>query len=78
MNNAVIAKWGNSLALRIPHALANQLNLTENSKVNISCIDGRMVITRGITLEEMLSSLTEDNRNVLDDLGAPVGREDFI
>ena len=73
-----VAKWGHSLALRIPQVFAKQLDINENSPVNMEVVDGKLIITRGISLDEMLASLTEENRDVLVDWGSPVGREDFI
>jgi antitoxin MazE len=75
---SVVAKWGNSLALRIPHGLADELGLHEDSHVNVAVDGNKLVITRGLTLTDMLSSLTSENKNILEDWGAPVGREDFI
>ncbi|WP_081692313.1 AbrB/MazE/SpoVT family DNA-binding domain-containing protein [Planktothrix agardhii] len=35
-----IAKWGNSLAVRIPQHLAKEINLAEGSQVQFVLIDG--------------------------------------
>ncbi|CAG9183300.1 AbrB/MazE/SpoVT family DNA-binding domain-containing protein [Cupriavidus pinatubonensis] len=40
-----IRKWGNSLALRIPHAFARQAGLKEGSRVQASLtVDGAIII----------------------------------
>jgi antitoxin MazE len=39
-----IAKWGNSLAVRIPQHLAKEINLAEGSQVQLVLIDGRLTI----------------------------------
>jgi len=39
-----IQKWGNSLALRIPKAFASQLKIRENSFVNLTLKENKIVI----------------------------------
>ncbi len=53
-----IRKWGNSLALRIPKTLAVEAGLENNSEVNLSIIDGNLVITP-VTKDEELAVLLE-------------------
>jgi antitoxin MazE len=76
MTLTTVTKWGNSLALRIPQALAAQLGVMENSSVSLR-IEGkdRLVIERELSIEEMLESFTEENRHELVDFGPPVGKE---
>ncbi|WP_298691355.1 AbrB/MazE/SpoVT family DNA-binding domain-containing protein [uncultured Sulfuricurvum sp.] len=52
-----VAKWGHSLALRIPQVFAKQLDINENSPVNMEVVDGKLIITRGISLDEMLPAM---------------------
>lgn len=78
MAKTLIAKWGNSLAVRIPHVLADQLGLKENTPVCVNVENDRIEISRSTTLEEMLSSLTDEDRCALVDWGSSVGRENWI
>lgn len=39
-----VLRWGNSLAVRIPGTFAEEIGLTEDSSVEISVQDGRMVV----------------------------------
>jgi antitoxin MazE len=39
-----IQKWGNSLALRIPKSLANDAGLAEDAPVELSVMQGRLII----------------------------------
>ena len=55
-----VLKWGNSLALRIPKAFARELNIEENSKVNITLEEGKL------SLEPVNEYETEDLNNLLD------------
>ena len=74
-----IQKWGNSLALRIPSAFAEEIGLEENSLVNLSLKEGGLVITAAAgekwSLDELLSRITEDNRHREWETGAPQGSE---
>ncbi len=62
-----INSWGNSLAVRIPKALAANLGLKENSPIDISINDGVLFIKpiepskkpRRYTLEELLAKIPE-------------------
>lgn len=39
-----VAKWGNSLALRIPSAVAQILNLKEGDDVGVQVSDGKSIL----------------------------------
>ena len=41
----VVAKWGNSLAIRIPRSVAEQAQVTEGIAINFSVEGNRIVIT---------------------------------
>jgi len=74
-----IQKWGNSLALRIPWAFAEEIGLAENSPVNLSLKEGGLVVTAAAgdrwTLDELLSRVTDDNRHREWETGSPEGSE---
>jgi antitoxin MazE len=76
---AKIQKWGNSLALRIPKAFAEEVGLSEDSAVEIRLVEGKLVIEASSeddeTLEEMLARVTDENIHGLIDRGPAVGRE---
>ena len=75
MKIATVAKWGNSLALRIPQTIAAQLGIQENSSVSLELDGDRLVIKRGDTLDDMLAMVTDDNKHQLIDFGVPRGNE---
>jgi len=62
-----LQKWGNSLALRIPKALAAQLGLQEDTAVELFLEEERLVVarkgTRGYTLSGLLAKVTDHNRH---------------
>jgi len=77
-----LKKWGNSLACRIPSSLAKECGLTEQSSIEITSCDGKIVISKVIqvpvySLEELVSRITPENRHDFadTDFGGPVGRE---
>jgi antitoxin MazE len=75
---ARIQKWGNSLALRIPRPFATQAGIDNDSLVDVSIVENRLVITPlgpSYSLAELLRDVTEDNIHDEVDAGAPVGNE---
>ena len=76
---ATIKKWGNSLALRIPKALAKEAGLHYELPVELSLVDGKLVIVPierpKFDLEAMLDQITEDNLHSEVDVGPAVGQE---
>ena len=74
-----VQKWGNSLALRIPKAFATDAQLENNSIVELSLVEGQIVIKPltepAWTLEELLSGITSENLHNAIDTGDAVGNE---
>jgi antitoxin MazE len=74
-----VQKWGNSLALRIPKAFADEVQLTEDGAVDVTVRNGKLIVVpipqAEYTLEEMVSRITPENRHDEIDTGAPVGKE---
>ncbi len=73
-----IAKWGNSLGLRLPKSVTQEAQLDEGDKVDVSVRAGAIVIRPSrptYSLEELVSRITAANRHDESDWGAPRGRE---
>ena len=74
-----IAKWGNSLAVRIPQHLAKEINLAEGSEVKLVLIDGKLTIEpitrRRYSLEELIEAMTPENVHTEIDTGVAVANE---
>ena len=74
-----IQKWGNSLALRIPKSFANEVGLEQDSSVEVSLKDGKLVISSAakskLTLKRLLAQVTRDNRHSEVDTEPAVGSE---
>jgi antitoxin MazE len=74
-----IQKWGNSLALRIPKALAAEAGVSEGSAVEIELGESGLVIRPlpepTYSLRELVAGITEENRHGEVDSGPAVGKE---
>ncbi len=85
MTELVIKKWGNSLAARIPKAIANMIDLKQDQSVNIEAKNGKIIITpvlkkKEYTIDELLSqcdskavALDQEDKEWLN--ADPVGKE---
>jgi len=79
--NARIQKWGNSLALRIPKAAAEDAGLVEGSEVDLRAVKGGLVVRplrikkKTYTLASLLKGVRKDNLHKEVDWGPPMGRE---
>lgn len=74
-----IQRWGNSLALRIPKAFAEDAHLSSGAVVNLAVTHGRLVIEPSshpkYSLAQLLKRVTKNNLHSEVDTGAPQGRE---
>jgi antitoxin MazE len=74
-----VAKWGNSLAVRIPQHLAKEIGLIEGGEVELVAIDGNLTIKprkqKQYSLEELIAGITPENRHAEIDTGISVGEE---
>jgi antitoxin MazE len=73
-----IAKWGNSLGLRVPRDVAARVGLKEGARVDVEAAsDGRIIVSRSrrrFTLDELLTGMTPERQHALEDDG-PRGEE---
>ncbi len=73
-------RWGNSLGVRLPKAIAESAGLREGDRVEISFEDSAVVIRPAkphYTLEELVAGITPENLHPETDWGPAVGRERF-
>ena len=73
-----IAKWGNSLGLRLPKSVAQEAEVGEGDTVDVSVKNGAIVIRPSrptYSLERLVAKITPRNRHDESDWGAPVGHE---
>jgi antitoxin MazE len=73
-----IAKWGNSLGLRLPKSVAQQARVGVGDQVDVSVRNGAIVIRpsrRTYSLRELVSKVTPKNRHSETEWAKPAGRE---
>ena len=73
-----LAKWGNSLGLRLPKSVAREAQLDEGDMVDVSVDNGAIVIRPSrprYSLDELVRRITVRNRHQESDWGAAVGDE---
>jgi antitoxin MazE len=75
-----IARWGNSLGLRLSKAVTSEAGIHEGDTVEVSA-EGGQIIVRAVkptySLEELLSKITPRNQHREIDWGKPTGREQW-
>jgi antitoxin MazE len=74
-----VQKWGNSLALRIPKAFANEFRLERGSAVELHVVGNQLIVEPlhppQYRLEDLLRKVTKRNLHAEIDVGRPVGKE---
>jgi antitoxin MazE len=73
-----IAKWGNSLGLRLPKSVAQEAQIGEGDRVEVSVRNGAIMIRPSrptYSVEDLVSKITVKNRHGEPDWGAPRGGE---
>jgi antitoxin MazE len=74
-----VQRWGNSLALRIPKVFALDAQLENDSLVEISLVDGQIIVkpvsAPAWSLEELLAGINKNNIHHEVDTGFAVGNE---
>ena len=77
---AQVAKWGNSLALRIPGAFARQIGVEDGRPVEIEVRDGKLVVTPVASqptydINDLVARMKTDARGAEIETGEPRGDE---
>jgi antitoxin MazE len=75
----VIKKWGNSLAVRIPRALAAEARVADGAPVDVTVEDGALVLrpkpAPRVDLKSLLKGVTKRNLHAEVATGPRRGRE---
>ncbi len=77
---ARIAKWGNSLGVRIPKAVAKEVGLDEGANVEVKVSGRNLVLAPArpeYSLNELVAGITPKNRHGEIDWGSPAGHESW-
>lgn len=74
-----VQRWGNSLGLRIPRSFAEETRIKKGSKVDLTVVDGRLIITplrpKRYTLEALVAKIKPSNLHPNVETGNRRGRE---
>ena len=71
-----VARWGSSLAVRIPKPLAEEWGVHDGSAIEMTTDGERLTLTkRAYDLDELLSRVTTDNLHSEWDIGSAQGNE---
>jgi antitoxin MazE len=74
-----VQKWGNSLAVRIPKSFAAEVGLEPDSEVELSLLDGKLILVpvapQRLPLAALLAQITEQNLHSEVSTGDAVGNE---
>ena len=73
-----LARWGNSLGLRLPKSIAIEARLDAGDTVEVSVRNGAIVIRPSrptYSLDQLVARITPRNRHSESDWGASVGDE---
>jgi antitoxin MazE len=80
-NETTVSKWGNSLAVRIPRAIAREARLSEGDCLALDLDrEGSIVLRsarRRYELTELVSRITRHNRHRETGWGPPQGEESW-
>jgi antitoxin MazE len=74
-------KWGNSLALRVPKAFAQEIGAAEGKRAELTVDNGALVVRvatkrrRRYALESLVNAINEENCHREVDWGPPRGNE---
>lgn len=77
---AQVAKWGNSLAVRIPKTVAREAGLVAGTTVQMTVAAGGVLIAPAAphySLRQLVVRITPKNRHGETDWGGPAGREEW-
>ncbi len=75
---ALVQKWGNSLAFRIPSLWAKDNNVKNGSQIEVIAEKGKIVILpQKKSLDDMLEMITPENLHSEISTGSVVGNEEW-
>jgi len=76
-----VQKWGNSLGVRIPRGLAEEMGLGAGTEVSLTAKDGELVLKPSVPtrlrLPDLLAGITQENIHASIDTGHALGAEAF-
>lgn len=59
-----LSRWGNSLALRIPVEILNDLNINQDTKLEVCSTKDKLVLKKCQSLDDLCHQITHSNLNI--------------
>lgn len=78
MQKLKVQKWGNSLAIRIPKSVADDLGLSEGSQMNYTKRSRKLILEaeeESLTLDALVANISRANLHPATNWGTPQGQE---
>ena len=74
-----VKKWGNSLAIRIPKVISEELNIEYDTEVEMTARDGFLILNPlpGYRLKDLLAEVSHENLHEEIRTGDRTGREEW-
>ncbi len=80
-NDTQVAKWGNSLAVRIPRAIVKDAGLAEGDRLSLDLgADGAIILRssrRKYSLDELVAGISKKNQHRQTNWGTAQGKESW-
>lgn len=71
-----VRKWGNSIGVRIPQQLAQEIGLTDGTELEMNVINKKIVLVKPrVTLDDLVKKITPENVHKETDTGFLKGKE---
>lgn len=75
----VVKKWGNSLAIRIPKVISEELRIQYDTEVEMIAKNGSLILSPrpSYLLKDLLAQVSQENLHEEIDTGDRTGREEW-
>ncbi|GET06259.1 hypothetical protein SY212_12890 [Ligilactobacillus agilis] len=81
-NALKVSTWGNSLGIRLPKKIINELNISDGTMLNVKVVDNQIILDPKDEIDKLFSNFDfeefyKNNKLEEIDFGEPVGNEMF-
>ena len=81
-NALKVSTWGNSLGIRLPKKIVNELNISDGTMLDVKVVDNQIILDPKDEIDKLFSNFDfeefyKNNKLEEIDFGEPVGNEIF-
>ncbi|MDM8279120.1 AbrB/MazE/SpoVT family DNA-binding domain-containing protein [Ligilactobacillus agilis] len=81
-NALKVSTWGNSLGIRLPKKIINELNISDGTMLDVKVVDNQIILDPKDEIDKLFSNFDfeefyKNNKLEEIDFGEPVGNEMF-